>query len=129
MHHCDLGLFNYQVNFTLKYIQLHCGEEGIDEFNRRLAEIPHFSGLKSFKHGLGNIARFTAAEFRNMMKQLIFVIDGLIIAKYKSNLNQNQVKQCDKKLVDLFLSWNKMYIFSRKDTFTDSELNNFQVNL
>ncbi|PKY31875.1 hypothetical protein RhiirB3_449695 [Rhizophagus irregularis] len=126
IHHCDLGLFNYQVNFTLKYIQLHCGEEGIDEINRRLAEIPRFSGLKSFKHGLGNIVRFTAAEFRNMMKQLIFVIDGLIIAKHKSNLNQNQVKQCDKKLVDLFLSWNKMYIFSRKDTFTDSELNNFQ---
>ncbi|CAB4438482.1 unnamed protein product [Rhizophagus irregularis] len=126
MHHCDLGLFNYQVNFTLKYIQLHCGEEGIDEFNRRLSEIPCFPGLKSFKHGFGNIAYFTAAEFQNMMKQLIFVIDGLIIAKHKSNFNQNQVKQCDKKLVDLFLSWNKMYIFSRKDTFTDSELNSFQ---
>ncbi|CAB4403554.1 unnamed protein product [Rhizophagus irregularis] len=97
MHHCDLGLFNYQVNFTLKYIQLHCSEEGIDEFNRRLSEIPCFPRLKSFKHGLGNIARFTAAEFRNMMKQLIFVIDGLIIAKH-----------------------------NRKDTFTDSELNSFQ---
>ncbi|CAB5367456.1 unnamed protein product [Rhizophagus irregularis] len=62
-----------------------------------------------------------------MMKQLVFVIDGLIVAKRKSNLSLFQAKQHDSKLVDLFVSWNRMYIFSRKDTFTDSELDNFQV--
>jgi hypothetical protein len=128
MHHCDLGLFNYQVNFTRNYIQLYCGQKGIDEFDQRLAAIPRFPELKSFKHGLGNIARFTAAEFRSMMKQLVFVVDGLIIEKYKQCLNLRQAKENDKKLVDLFVSWNMMYIFSRKDTFTDSELIKFQVN-
>ncbi|CAB5365246.1 unnamed protein product [Rhizophagus irregularis] len=112
MYYCDLGLFNYQVNFTLKYIQLHYGEEGIDEFNRRLAEIPRFSELKSFKHGLDNIAHFTAAEFQNMMKQLIFVIDGLIIAKHKSNLNQNQVKQYSElnNFQEMITDWAKKFL-------------------
>ena len=127
MHHCDLGLFNYQVNFAQDYIRLYCGQEGINEFDQRLAEIPRFSDIKSFKHGLGNIARFTAAEFQSMMKQLVFVIDGLIIMKHKKNLDQNQAKQKDKNLVDLFVYWNRMYIFSRKDTFTDSGLDKFQV--
>lgn len=129
MHHCDLGLFNYQVNFAQDYIRIYCGQEGINEFDRRLAAIPRFSDIKSFKHGLGNIARFTAAEFRSMMKQLVFVVDGLITTKHKSSfLNLSQAKQKDEKLVDLFVSWNRMYIFSRKDTFTDSELDKFQVN-
>ncbi|UZO27203.1 uncharacterized protein OCT59_019408 [Rhizophagus irregularis] len=126
MHHCDLGLFNYQVNFARNYIQLYCRKDGINEFDKHLAKIPRFPELKIFKSGLGNIARFTAAEFRNMMKQLVFVIDGLIVAKRKSNLSLFQAKQHDSKLVDLFVFWNRMYIFSRKDTFTDSELDNFQ---
>lgn len=128
MHHCDLGLFNYQVTFTRNYIQIYCGQEGIDEFDNRLAAIPRFPDLKLFKHGLGKIARFTAAEFRNMMKQLVFVIDGLIAAKHKPGLNANLAKRHDKKLVNLFVLWNRMYIFSRKESFTDSELNKFQVN-
>jgi hypothetical protein len=127
MHHCDLGLFNYQVKFAQDYIRLYCGQEGINEFDRRLAEIPRLPGLKSFRHGLGNITRFTAAEFRSMMKQLVFVIDGLIVAKHKPDLKSSQAKLYDKKLVVLFVSWNKMYIFSRKETFTDSELAKFQV--
>ena len=129
MHHCDLGLFNYQVNFARNYIQLYCEQSGIDEFDKRLALIPRFPDLKLFKNGLGNIARFTAAEFRSMMKQLVFVIDGLIVSKHKSTLESNLAKRYDSKLVYLFILWNKMYIFSRKESFTDSELNEFQVNL
>src|ERR1044072_6237879 len=127
MHHCDLGLFNYQVKFTRDYIRLYCGQEGIDEFDKRLATIPRFPKLKSFKHGLGNIARFTASEFRSMMKQLVFVVDGLIITKHNTYLTTRQAKQHDSKLIDLFVSWNRMYIFSRKKSFTDSKLDKFQV--
>jgi hypothetical protein len=64
-----------------------------------------------------------------MMKQLVFVIDGLIVSKHKSTLESNLAKRYDSKLVYLFILWNKMYIFSRKESFTDSELNEFQVNL
>ena len=39
-----------------------------------------------------------------MMNQLVFVINGLIITKYKLYLNLKQAKENDKKLVDLFVS-------------------------
>ena len=78
-------------------------------------------------HGLGNIARVTAAEFRHMMKQLVFVIDGLILAVHKSNINENEAKRQDKQLVDLYVTWNKMYLLSRQEVFSHSELNEFQV--
>ncbi len=35
----------------------------------------------------------------------------------------------DKKLVQLYVDWNKMYIFSQKDEFTESDLKTFKVNL
>jgi hypothetical protein len=127
LHHCDLGLFNYQVCFTHELIKKFCGQKGIDEFNYRLTEIPRFPELKLFKNGLGNIARFTAAEFRHMMKQLVFVIDGLILATHKPNIEKNEATKQDKQLVDLFVTWNKMYLFSRQETFSHSELNKFQV--
>ena len=127
MHHCDLGLFNYQVCFTRILIKEFCGQEGIDEFDHRLAAIPRFPELKLFKHGLGNIARFTAAEFRHMMKQLIFVVDDLILLMHKSNINRNKAKIQNEQLVDLFVSWNKMYLFSRHEKFSHSDLNEFQV--
>ena len=62
MHHCDLGLFNYQVNFTRNYIQLYCEQSDIDEFDKHLALIPYFFNLKLFKNNLRNIIRFTAIE-------------------------------------------------------------------
>ncbi|CAJ0745174.1 5656_t:CDS:2 [Entrophospora sp. SA101] len=46
-------------------IQLYCGQEGINEFNKCLAEIPRFPGFKSFKHGLGNIETFMDSELVN----------------------------------------------------------------
>ena len=60
-----------------------------------------------------------------MMKQLIFIVDGLIIVKHKLGLKSSLVKQYDNKLVELFILWNRIYIFSCKESFTDSELNNF----
>ena len=103
IHYCDLGLFNYQVNFTQNYIWLHCEQEGIDEFDKHLAAISRFSDLKSFKYSLSNIACFTVTEFRSMIKQLIFVIDSLIVLKHKSTLESNLTKWYNSKLVYLFI--------------------------
>ncbi|UZO12538.1 uncharacterized protein OCT59_004071 [Rhizophagus irregularis] len=71
MHHLDLGLFNYQVTYTRVLLKELCGQIAVDELDNRLAKIPRFPGLKIFKNGLENIKRFTANEFRNMMKNLI----------------------------------------------------------
>lgn len=123
MHHLDLGLFNYQVTYTREMLKTHCGQIAVDELDRRLAAIPRFPGLKIFKHGLENIKRFTANEYRNMMKVFVFVIEGIII-KYSTGKN---AKKQDEALVNVYYYWNKMYLFSRKEYFLESELKEFKV--
>ena len=128
MHHLDLGLYKYQVEYTRELLKEWCGTDGVIEFDNQLGKIPHFPGLKLFKHGLGNIKRFTADEFRAMMRQLVFIVDGIIITLYKSDYTVNQAKYMDKQLVQLYVDWNKMYILSRKDEFTESDLKTFKVS-
>ena len=128
MHHLDLGLYKYQVEYTRELLKEWCGTDGIAEFDDRLEKIPRFSGLKLFKHGLGNIKWFTADEFRAMMRQLVFIVDGIIITLHKPDYTVNQTKYMDKQLVQLYVDWNKMYIFSCKDEFTESDLKTFKVS-
>jgi hypothetical protein len=124
MHHLDLGLFNYQVVYTREMLKNQCGQIAVDELDKRLAAIPRFPGLKVFKHGLENIKRFTANEYRNMMKVLLFVVEGLI-TKYSTATN---AKKQDEMLVNVYYQWNKMYLFSRKEYFLESELVKFKVS-
>jgi len=128
MHHLNLGLYKYQVEYTRELLKEWCGTDGVAEFDDRLGKILRFPGLKLFKHGLGNIKRFTADEFRAMMRQLVFIVDGIIITLHKPDYTVNQAKYMDKQLVQLYVNWNKMYIFSRKDEFTESDLKTFKVS-
>ena len=61
MHYLNLGLFCYQINFTYEILKLQHGEILVDEVNRCLAAISHFSDLKIFSNGLH--ARLTASEY------------------------------------------------------------------
>src|SRR6185369_15260071 len=106
MHHLDLGLYNYQVTFTRYLLREWCGSIGVAEFDGRLA---------------------TAAEYRAMMRQLLFVVDGIIEKLHKSSYTANQAKNMNKQLVELYVDWNRMYIFSRKDEFTESDLQTFKA--
>ena len=126
MHHLDLGLFRYQVTYTRDMLKSICGQIAIDDFDQCLAEIPRYPGLKVFKKGLGNIKQFTADEFRNMMKVLVFVVDGLIVKHRKSSMSFNTAKHLDNALVELYVSWNKMYLFSQRDSFSDTGLVEFK---
>jgi len=87
MHHLDLGLFNYQMTYTREMLKALCSQVAVDELDNRLAKIPRFPGLKIFKNGLKNIKRFTADEFRNMMKVMLFVIEGIFIKHHKSSID------------------------------------------
>ena len=127
MHHLDLGLFNYQVTYTRELLKEMCGQIAVDELDNRLARIPRFPGLKIFKNGLENIKRFTADEFRNMMKVFIFVIEGLIIKYHKETISTNHAKRADEALVNVYYCWNKMYLYSRQKYFLETELDNFEV--
>jgi hypothetical protein len=128
MHHLDLGLFNYQVTFTRELLKELCGQVAVNELDNRLSSIPRFPGLKIFKNGLENIKRFTANEFRNMMKVFLFVIEGIIKKHHKETiLSANQASKLDATLVNAYYLWNKMYLYSRREYFLESDLNDFEV--
>jgi hypothetical protein len=127
MHHLDLGLFNYQVTFTRELLKELCGQVAVTELDNRLSTIPRFPGLKIFKNGLENIKRFTANEFRNMMKVFLFVIEGIITKHHKPSVNTNDAKRFDDALVDVYYRWNKMYLCSRREFFSKSDLEEFEV--
>lgn len=94
----------------------------VDEMDRRLAEIPRFPGLKVFYNGLQSISRLTAGEYRSLMKVMLFVVDNL----YNENDDvENFVSNED--LVKLYESWNEMYILSRSEEFSESDLVKFKV--
>ena len=123
MHHLDLGLFRYQIEYTRDLLKEQCGKSLVDELDRRLAKIPRFSELKIFPSGLQSISRLTANEYRNLMKIMIFVVDNL----YDKNTNnvENFVK--NKDLVQVYETWNNMYTISRYEEFKESDLEKFTV--
>ena len=117
MHHLDLGLFVYQVEYTRELLGKHL----VDEMDRRLAEIPRFPGLKIFTNGIQSLARLTANEYRNLMKVMVFVVDNLY------NDTENFVK--NKDLTKLYVVWNEMYLISRYEMFKENDLDKFKVCL
>ncbi|GBC30161.1 hypothetical protein GLOIN_2v1783703 [Rhizophagus irregularis DAOM 181602=DAOM 197198] len=123
MHHLDLGLFCYQIIFMCDILKLQHvnGNKLVEEVDRRLASIPHFPTIKIFSNGLQSIARLTANEYRSLMKVMIFVIDNL----YDENNNEvdNFVNNDD--LAKLYEYWNEMYILSRYEEFSESDLEKF----
>jgi hypothetical protein len=111
MHHLDLGLYHYQIEFTKELLKE--SRSLIDKFNQRIAAIPRHSGLKIFAGGLQSIARLTANEYRDLMKVMVFVVDDLH----------------SKNLSEVYVKWNEMYLMSRLETFKESDLQKFQVKM
>jgi len=126
MHHLDLGLFVYQITFTREILKLQHknGNMLVNEIDRHLATIPRFPDLKIFSNGLQSIARLTANEYQNLMKVMIFVIDNLY--DDDDDTVENFVNNYD--LVELYQCWNEMYILSRSEEFSESDLVKFNVS-
>jgi len=126
MHHLDLGLFIYQITFTCEILKLqhNNGNMLVNEIDRRLAAIPRFPDLKIFSNGLQSIARLTANEYRSLMKVMIFVIDNLY-DRIDGEV-ENFVSNYD--LSKLYQYWNEMYILSRSEEFSESDLVKFNVS-
>jgi hypothetical protein len=119
MHHLDLGLFHYQIEYTRQLLP----NVLVDELDHRLATIPRYPGLKIFSNGLQSIARLTADEYRNLMKGMVFAVDNL----YNGNNKEEEI--FINNLPKLYESWNEMYILSRYEKFSESDLANFKVSL
>lgn len=123
MHHLDLGLFHYQIEYTRELLRMQHDKTLVDEMDHRLAAIPRFPRIKIFANGLQSISRLTANEYRNLMKIMIFVVDNL----YDANINNIENFINNKTLVKLYESWNTMYMMSRYEVFKESDLETFQV--
>ena len=111
MHHLDLGLFHYQIEYTLELLKER-GKSLLNKMNQRFALILWHLELKIFTSGL-QISRKTASEYRNIMKVMVFVIDDLY----------------DRNLSEIYVKWNEMYLISRQEMFKESDLEIFQVNI
>ena len=122
MHHLDLGLFHWQIKFTLDFLKMQ-DNKLVDELDRRLAAIPRYPELKVFSKGLKSIARLTANEYRSLMKVMIFVVDNL----YSKNDKMMENFISNNNLMKLYEYWNEMYILSRSEEFSESDLTKFQV--
>src|ERR1041384_7695876 len=111
MYHLDFDFFHYQIEYTKELLKLK-DRQLVDKMNQRLVTIPWYSELKIFKKSLQSIVRLTVKEYKNLMKVMVFIIDELY----------------DKKLSKVYIKWNKMYMMSRLEEFTESDLIKFQVN-
>ncbi|PKY48092.1 hypothetical protein RhiirA4_302365, partial [Rhizophagus irregularis] len=122
MHMLDLGITKYLLEYTREYLQQKVDSKTVNEIDHRLRKIPRYPGLIIFKNGLENITKFTANDYRNIMKVIIFVIDNLY-----DNYKEGGI-MC-KKLCNVFYKYLKMYMMLRQEMFTDMDLKELEVNV
>ena len=117
MHHIDLGLFKYQLEFTQEILKKVGGTELQKVFDERLRQVPRFPGLKLLSK-VGQLKVMTVADHRHIMKIVIFALDDIF--EEWNNITCNE-------LCDLYAKFSKMYIMSREESYTESELKVFEV--
>src|SRR3954468_16397781 len=100
MHMLDLRITKYLIEFTCMYLQQKVNIKAVKELDY---VIPRHSGLIILKNGLENVLKFTANNYCNIMKVIIFVIDNLY-----ENYNESEIP-C-KSLCDIFYTYLKMYM-------------------
>ena len=103
MHILDFGITKYLIKFTRTYLQQKVNNKAVKEMDHRLYAISRYPGLIILKNGLENVLKFTANDYCNIMKVIIFVIDNLY-----ENYNEGEIL-C-KSLCNIFYTYLKMYI-------------------
>jgi hypothetical protein len=71
---------------------------------------------------LENVSKFTANDYRNIMKVIIFVIDNLY-----NNHKEGEIP-CE-RLCKIFYMYLKMYMKLRQESFTNPDLTELEVNI
>lgn len=122
MHMLDLGITKYLLEFTREYLQQKVNAKAVREMDHRLCAIPRYPGLTILKNGLENISKFTANDYRNIMKVIIFVLDNLY-----GNYKDGGIP-CE-RLCDVYHLYLMMYMKLRQESFTDIELAELEVNI
>jgi uncharacterized membrane protein len=88
--------------------------------DHRLCAIPQYQGLMILKNGLENMSKFTANDYCNIMKVIIFVLDNLY-----DDYNEGGIT-CE-RLCNIFHKYLKMYMMLRQETFTEIDLTKLEV--
>jgi hypothetical protein len=117
MHHIDLGLFKYQLDFTQDILKEVGGTELLKIFDDCLRQIPRFPRLKLLSK-LGNLKIATASDHRHLMKVALFALDDIFDRWNGITCN---------KLCDLYSKFSNMYLMSRKESYTENDVKNFEV--
>ena len=117
MHHIDLGLFKYQLEFTQEILKIVGRTELQMIFDNCLRQIPHFSGLKLLSK-LGHLKLSTASDYRNLMKVVLFALDDIFDKWNGITCNE---------LCDLYSKFGNMYLMSRKESYMENDVKNFEV--
>jgi hypothetical protein len=120
MHLLDLGITKYLLEFTREYLQQKVSAKAVKEMDQRLCAIPRYPGLIILKNGLENISRFTANDYRNIMKVIIFVMDNLY-----ENYKEGGIS-CE-KLCNVFHLYLTMYMKLRQESFIDMGILELEV--
>ena len=119
MHHIDLGLFKYQFEFTKEILKNVGGNNLLKNFDDCLRQIPHFPNLKLFNK-FEQLKVITASDYRHIMKIAIFALDDIFDRWSEITCNE---------LCELFAKFGKIYIMSRKESFTQNDLKTFEINI
>jgi hypothetical protein len=119
MHHIDLRLFKYQLEFTQEILKEVGGTDLQKKFDDRLRQIPRFPSLKLFNK-LGHLNVITASDYRHIMKIALFALDE-IFGDWNGEIT------C-KELCEFYAKFSKMYIMSRKESYTEKDLEVFEVS-
>jgi len=117
MHHIDLGLFKYQLEFMQEILKQVGGTELQKVFDERLRQIPRFPELKLLSK-LGQLKVMTAADHRHIMKIILFALDDIFDEWNQITCNE---------LCELYAKFSKMYIMSREELYSESKLKVFEV--
>ncbi|PKK77068.1 hypothetical protein RhiirC2_771735 [Rhizophagus irregularis] len=99
-----------------EYLQSVRGLELQKTFDKRLRQIPRFSGLKLLSK-VDQLKVMTASDYHHIMKIAIFALDEIFS-------EENEIT-C-KELCELYTKFNKMYTMSRQESYTENELNIFE---
>ena len=102
------------MEFTQKILKQVEGTGLQKIFDKRLCQVLRFPGLKLLSK-LGQLKIMTAADYRYIMKIAIFALDD----------EWNQITY--KELCELYVKFNKMYITSKQESYTENDLNKFEV--
>ena len=117
MHHIDLGLFRYQLEFTQEILKEVGGADLNKVFDDRLRKIPCFPGLKLLSK-LGQLKMTTASDFRHIMKIALFALDDIFDKWNEITCNE---------LCNLYSKFSKMYMMSRKESYTENDIKELEV--